>query len=32
MIGFSWFHRMTSRQFNIAVNVLLAVSGAGLLL
>jgi len=31
-IGFSWFHRMTSRQFNIAVNVLLAVSGAGLLL
>jgi uncharacterized membrane protein YfcA len=31
-IGFSLFRRMTSRQFNIAVNVLLAVSGAGLLL
>lgn len=31
-IGFSWFRRMTSRQFGIAVNVLLAVSGAGLLL
>ena len=32
MIGFSWFRQMTSRQFNIAVNVLLAVSGVGLLL
>ena len=31
-IGFAWFRRMTSRQFNVAVNVLLAVSGAGLLL
>jgi hypothetical protein len=31
-IGFAWFRRMTSRQFNIAVNALLAVSGAGLLL
>jgi uncharacterized protein len=31
-IGFSWFRRMTSRQFNIAVNVLFAMSGAGLLL
>jgi uncharacterized protein len=32
MIGFSWFRRMTSGQFNIAVNLLLAVSGLGLLL
>jgi uncharacterized membrane protein YfcA len=32
MMGFSWFRRMTSRQFNIAVNILLAVSGVGLLL
>jgi uncharacterized protein len=31
-IGFAWFRRMTSGQFNVAVNVLLAVSGAGLLL
>jgi hypothetical protein len=31
MIGFAWFRRMSSRQFHIAVNVLLAVSGAGLL-
>jgi len=32
VIGFSWFRRMTSRQFGVAVNVLLAVSGAGLLM
>ena len=31
-IGFSLFRRMTGRQFNVAVNVLLTVSGAGLLL
>jgi hypothetical protein len=31
-IGFAWFRRMSSRQFHIAVNILLAVSGAGLLL
>lgn len=31
VIGFSWFRRMTSRQFGTTVNVLLAVSGAGLL-
>jgi hypothetical protein len=31
VIGFSWFRRMTSRQFGIAVNMLVAVSGAGLL-
>jgi hypothetical protein len=29
--GFAWFRRMSSRQFHIAVNVLLAVSGLGLL-
>jgi hypothetical protein len=27
VIGFSWFRRMTSRQFGIAVNMLIAVSG-----
>jgi hypothetical protein len=32
VIGFSCFQRMTSRQFGVAVNLLLAVSGAGLLL
>ena len=32
MIGFAWFRQMTGRQFHIAVNLLLAVSGAGLLL
>ena len=31
MIGFAWFSRMTGRQFHIAVNLLLAISGAGLL-
>jgi len=31
VVGFSWFRRMTGRQFHIAVNVLLAISGAGLL-
>jgi uncharacterized membrane protein YfcA len=31
LIGFCCFRRMTNRQFGIAVNVLLAVSGAGLL-
>jgi hypothetical protein len=32
VIGFAWFRQMTGRQFHIAVNLLLAVSGAGLLL
>ncbi len=31
MIGFALFHRMTGRQFHIAVNTLLVMSGAGLL-
>jgi hypothetical protein len=31
VVGFSWFRRMTGRQFHIAVNLLLAISGAGLL-
>jgi len=32
VIGFSWFRRLTSRQFGIAVNMLLAISGVGLLM
>jgi uncharacterized protein len=32
VIGFSWFRRMTSRQFGIAVSMLLAISGVGLLM
>jgi hypothetical protein len=31
-IGYAWFHRMTSRQFNVTMNALLAISAAGLLL
>jgi hypothetical protein len=31
VIGFACFRRMTSRQFHVAVNGLLAISGAGLL-
>jgi len=31
VIGFSWFRRLTSQQFGIAVNMLLAISGVGLL-
>jgi len=31
VVGFSWFRRMTGRQFHIAVDLLLAISGAGLL-
>ncbi len=31
IVGLAWFRRMSTRQFNIAVNLLLAVSGVGLL-
>jgi uncharacterized membrane protein YfcA len=32
VVGFSWYRRMTSRQFGVAVNMLIVASGAGLLL
>jgi hypothetical protein len=31
LVGFACFHRMTNRQFQLAVNVLFVMSGAGLL-
>jgi uncharacterized protein len=32
VIGYSWFRKLTNRQFGVALNVLLAASGTGLLL